>query len=154
MSGNASRWLKGRTPLAAPDELSEIPTMHPFIETLSLAGGFAAALVAAIVLLTLFYRGLAWLSRDTKPSTLAVRGVLQPGTLATVHLVWGTIFENVHVIGFTGQESIKTHLPMDLQGMVILEDASKVRTLIRAKDIRMIVVSSPAEPSGSAEPNS
>lgn len=125
--------------------------MHPFIETLSLAGGFAAALVAAIVLLTLFYRGLAWLSRDTKPTTLAVRGVLQPGTLATVHLVGGTIFEQVQVIGFTGPESFKTHLPMDLQGMVILEDASKVRTLIRAKDIRMIVVTAPAVPSESVE---
>jgi hypothetical protein len=35
---------------------------------------------------------------------------------------------------------MKTHLPWELNGMVILEDETKTRFLVRAKDIKMIIV--------------
>ena len=115
--------------------------MHPFEETISIAGGVAAVIVAAIVVLTLFYRGLAWLSgAGAKPETIAVRGVLKKNTFATVHLAGGQTFEKVRFIGFTNSETLKTHLPYELNGMVILEDEGKTRYLVRAKNIRMIVV--------------
>jgi hypothetical protein len=44
---------------------------------------------------------------------------------------------------------MKTHLPWELDGMVILEDESQARFLVRAKDIKMIVI--PSE--GAAELN-
>ena len=61
--------------------------MHPFVETVSIAGGIVAAGVAAIIVLTLFYKGVAWVSGGAKPDTISVRGVLKRNTLATVHVV-------------------------------------------------------------------
>lgn len=115
--------------------------MHPFIETVSYAGAVAAVIVASIIVLTLFFRGLAWLSRvGGKPETLSVRGVLKKNTLATVHLSSGEVFERVRLIGYTDPGTIKTHLPYELNGMVILEEENGTRFLVRAKQIRMIVI--------------
>ena len=41
--------------------------MHPFVETISIAGGIAVAIVGAVVLLTLFYRGLSWIVGGRAP---------------------------------------------------------------------------------------
>lgn len=114
--------------------------MHPFIETISIAGGIGAAIVAAVILLTLFYRGMSWIAGGEKPDTLAVRGVLKKNTLATVHVAGHKPFERVRFIGFTNSQTMKTHLSWELNGMVILEDESKTRFFVRAKDIKMIIV--------------
>lgn len=115
--------------------------MHPFVETISIAGAVVAVIVAAIVVLTLFFRGLSWISSaGSVPDTIAVRGVLKKDTLATVHLSGGELFERVRFIGFTNTETMKTRLPYELNGMVILEDEKKQRYLVRAKNIRMIIV--------------
>ena len=114
--------------------------MHPFIETISIAGGIGAAIVAAVIMLTLFYRGMSWITGGEKPDTLAVRGVLKKNTLATVHVAGNKPFERVRFIGFTNSQTMKTHLPWELNGMVILEDETKTRFLVRAKDIKMIIV--------------
>jgi len=114
--------------------------MHPFVETISIAGGIVAAIVAAVVLRTLFYRGLSWITGGEKPDTIAVRGVLKKDTLATVHVAGHAPFERVRFIGFTNSQTMKTHLPWELTGMVILEDKTKTRYLVRAKDIKMIIV--------------
>lgn len=114
--------------------------MHPFIETISIAGGIGAAIVAAVILLTLFYRGMSWITGGEKPDTIAVRGVLKKNTLATVHVAGRKPFERVRFIGFTNSQTMKTHLPWELNGMVILEDETKTRFLVRAKDIKMIIV--------------
>ncbi len=114
--------------------------MHPFVETISIAGGIAAAIVCAIVLVTLFYRGLSWITGGRKPDTFAVRGVLKKDTLATVYVAGRKPFERVRFIGFTNSQTMKTNLPWELNGMVIFEDEAKTRFLVRAKDIKMIVV--------------
>lgn len=115
--------------------------MHTFVETLGGVGAVVIAIVAGVIVLTLFYRGLSWLSGEgSKPETIAVRGVLKRDTLATVHLSGGQKFERVRFIGFTNSETMKTHLPFELNGMVILEDEQKQRYLVRAKNIQMIVV--------------
>jgi len=115
--------------------------MHPFVETISVAGAIVAVIVAAIVVLTLFFRGMSWISgAGSKPETVAIRGVLKKDTFATVHLTGGETFECVRFIGFTSSETLKTHLPHELNGMVILEDEGKTRFLVRAKSIRLIVV--------------
>ncbi len=128
--------------------------MHPFVETISVAGGVAAAIVAAIVVLTVFYKGLAWVTGVAKTDALAVRGVLKKNTLATVHVAGHEPFERVRFIGFTNSQTMKTHLPFDLNGMVILEDEEQTRYLVRAKDIKMIVVPSDGKnfPSGESKP--
>jgi hypothetical protein len=115
--------------------------MNPFVETISIAGGLGLVLVAVIVVLTLFYRLMGKLSRtDSKPDTLAIRGVLKPNTIVTVHLLDQEIFERVRFVGFTRTEGRKVHWPFELSGMVILEDEQKQRYLVRAKDIRKIVI--------------
>ena len=115
--------------------------MQLFIDTLSSVGGVVTAMVGGVVVLTLFYRGLAWLSADgEKPNTIALRGVLKRDTLATVHLAGGQKFERVRFVGFTNSEALKTHLPFELNGMVILEDEEKQRYLVRARNIHMIVI--------------
>ena len=105
--------------------------MQLFVDTLSSVGGVVTAIVGGVVVLTLFYRGLAWLSADgEKPNTIALRGVLKRDTLATVHLAGGQKFERVRFVGFTNSEALKTHLPFELNGMVILEDEQKQRYLV------------------------
>ena len=49
-------------------------------------------------------------------------------------------------IGFTNTETMKAHLPFELNGMVILEDEQKTRFPVRAKNIKMIVVAAEADP--------
>lgn len=121
--------------------------MHPFVETISVAGGIVAALAGAIVFLTLFFRGVRWISGGARPDKIAVRGILKKNTLATVHVAGSQPFERVRFLGFTSSQGMKTQLPWELNGMVILEDQSKTRFFVRAKDIRMIVVPPEDEPS-------
>ncbi len=122
--------------------------MHPFEETISVAGGIAAAGVLAIIVLTLFYRTLSWLSgAGSKPETVAVRGVLKKNTFATVHLAGGDTFDRVRLVGFTNSQTLKTHLPHELNSMVILEDEQGQRYLVRARDVRRIVIAPEAETS-------
>jgi hypothetical protein len=91
--------------------------------------------------LALFFQVMGWIAnRGARPETMAVRGVLKKGTWATVHMSGAETFERVRFVGFTNTESIKTHLPYDLNGMVILEDEAGRRFLVRAKAIRMIVI--------------
>jgi hypothetical protein len=115
--------------------------MHPFELAISVAGAIIPLVVLAIVVLTLFFRGLAWVTGSgVKPETFAVRGVLTKQTWATVHFVGGEVYERVRFIGYTQAENLKTYLPYELNGMVILEDEAGVRFLVRAKNIKMIVV--------------
>ena len=82
---------------------------------------------------------MSWFG-TAKPETMVIRGVLKNDTWATVHISGAETFEKVRFIGFTNTESIKTHLPYELNGMVILEDEQGKRILVRAKAIRMIVI--------------
>lgn len=111
------------------------------IETFSTFGVGIVCVVLGIIALAMFFTALNWLSRSgAKPESMAVRGVLKNDTWVTVHTQTGETFERVRFIGFTNTESLKNHLPYDLNGMVILEDPEKKRVLVRAKAIRMIVI--------------
>jgi hypothetical protein len=115
--------------------------MHSFVETISVVGAIAIVIVGTIFALTLFFKAIAWLSaKGTTSETIAVRGVLAETTFATVQLASGQTFDRVRFLGFTNSESVKTHIPYELNGMVILEDEKQQRYLVRARDIRMIVV--------------
>jgi len=115
--------------------------MHTFVETVSVTGAVAVAIVGTIMTLSLFYKALAWLSSTgAKPERLAVRGILQKDTLTTVHLSDRQTFERVRLVGFTNSESVKYRLPLELNEMVILSDEKETRFLVRASDIKMIVV--------------
>lgn len=115
--------------------------MNQFIETLGMTSGILLAFVVAIMILTLFYKGLAWLSgTGAAPESLAVRGVLKKDTWATVLLSGGQTFDRVRFLGYTDATVSKAHLPFDLSGMVILEDEQQKRYLIRAKSIHMITI--------------
>lgn len=111
------------------------------IETLSTVGVSVLCIVLGIMLVSIFF-WLASLIKGTgkEPDTIAVRGVLTKSTWATVHLVGSEVFEQVKFIGFTNSDSFKTHLPYELNGMVILQDQEGRQFLVRAKSIRMIVV--------------
>ena len=50
-------------------------------------------------------------------------------------------------VGFTNSQTLKTHLPHELNGMIILEDEQKQRYLVRARDVRKIVIAPEAEAS-------
>ncbi len=120
--------------------------MNTFLETLSLVGAIAIVLLGTVMVLTLFFRTLSWISgAGSKPETMAIRGVLKKNTYAKVHLTSGETFDRVRFVGFTNIQTLKTHLPYELNGMVILEDEQKQRTLVRAKNIRMIVVAADAD---------
>src|SRR5882762_697306 len=118
---------------------------HSAIETLSTFGVGVLCAVLGIIVLAGFFTALSWLSTSgAKPETVAVRGVLKKDTMATVHMQGSEIFERVRFVGFTSTDSIKTHLPHDLSGMVILQNEEGTRFLVRAKAIRMIVIAAAA----------
>lgn len=113
------------------------------IDTFSTFGVGVLCLTLAIMALTLFFNALSWLwNRGGKPEALAVRGVLKKDTWATVHMTRAETFKHVRFVGFTNAESMKGRLPYELNGMVILEDPEGTRFLVRAKDVRMIVIAS------------
>lgn len=122
------------------------------IETFSSFGIGVLCLALGIMALAVFFTMLSWLgNRGAKPETMAVRGVLKKDTWATVHMSGAETFERVRFVGFTNTESIKTHLPYDLNGMVILEDQEGRRFLVRAKAIRMIVIAPAAAEQGGSK---
>lgn len=111
------------------------------IETLSTLGVGVLCVVLGIMALAVFFTLLSRINNaGAKPETISVRGVLKKHTWATVHLAGSETFERVRFVGFTNTESMKTHLPYELNGMVILEDEQRRRFLVRAKAIRMIVI--------------
>ena len=115
--------------------------LHPFVEALSVVGGIVIPIVAGIVVLSLYFRVQRRLSGENiNPETLSIRGVLSKKTFAAVHLVGGQTFDRVRLVGFISSQGAKSHLPYELHGMVILEDEQNQRYVVRAKDIKMIVV--------------
>ncbi|ELP34619.1 hypothetical protein [Rhodopirellula baltica] len=111
------------------------------IEMFSTLGVGVLCIVLGVMALAIFFTVLSRItSGDTKPDTMSVRGVLKKNTWATVHMTGSETFDRVRFIGFTNTDSMKTHLPYELNGMVILEDEERRRFMVRAKAIRMIVV--------------
>lgn len=116
---------------------------HTAIEMFSSVGVVVLCIVVGIMALAIFFSVLSRLNNaGAKPETMSVRGVLKKDTWAKVYMSGAETFERVRFIGFTNTESMKTHLPYELNGMVILEDEKGNRFLVRAKAIRMIVVES------------
>ncbi|MBX9579857.1 MAG: hypothetical protein K2X87_06070 [Gemmataceae bacterium] len=116
--------------------------VHPFELAVSIVG----AVVIGIVALATFFYVVSWLTGDSEARArrVGIKRVLNDRTIATVHLVSGTVFENVRFVGYTSSDSIKGGLPYELHGMVILEHPDGRRTLIQAKLVRMIEVPAPA----------
>ena len=113
------------------------------IETFSIFGVIVLCSVLGVMTLSTFYRIMAWLGSDGRaPEPVALRGVLNENTLATVHMNGAERFENVRIVGFTNEMGYKTRqpLPYDLGSLVILEDKAGKRFLVRAKAIRMIEI--------------
>ena len=111
------------------------------IEMFSTFGVAILCITLGIMALALFFKLLARVSSNsTKPDTIAVRGILKKDTWATVHMAGSEKFDRVRFVGFTNTDSMKTHLPYELNGMVILEDETKRQYMVRAKSIRMIVI--------------
>ena len=112
--------------------------MNTFVETISILGPF----VGAIMVLTVFFRLLGWVSGRSAASVtrIAFKGILDERTRATVHLSNGTSFKGARFVGFTDSGSIKGAFPYQLQGMVVLELPDGGRVLVLAKLIRMIEV--------------
>lgn len=111
------------------------------IEMFSSIGVAVLCIVLGIMALKVFFTLFdRFNTGGAKPETVAVRGILKKDTWAKVHMSGGETFERVRFLGFTSSESIKAHIPYQLDGMVILEDERGCRFLVRAKAIRMIVV--------------
>lgn len=111
------------------------------IETFSTFGVGILCIALGIMTLAIFFNLLSWFSsRTAEPETVAIRGILTKSTWASVHMIGSETFERVRFVGFTNSESLKNHLPYELNGMVILEDAQQRRFMVRAKAIRMIVI--------------
>ncbi len=83
------------------------------IQTFSTFGVGVLCAVLGIVTLTVFFTALSRLG-SAKPETITVRGILKKDTWATVHMTGAETFERVRFVGFTSTESLKTHLPYDL----------------------------------------
>jgi hypothetical protein len=121
------------------------------IEMLSTFGVGVLCVVLGTMVLVVFFVALSRITSGRgRPDTMSVRGVLKKDTWARVYLSGSETFERVRFIGFTDAESMKTHIPYELNGMVILEDERGCRFLVRAKAIRMIVVEPEGNDNGAA----
>lgn len=109
--------------------------MHPFEQTISVVG----PIVGAIIVLVLFAKLMSWLG-SKGPKRLAFKGILDEDTPATVHLTNGSTFENVRLVGFTDASHQKGAFPYELHNLLILQHPDGKRTLIPAKNVRMIEV--------------
>ena len=105
--------------------------MHPLEATLSVVG----PIVGAIIVLTLFFKLMAIWNGASKAKTrrFGFEGILDSKTRVNVHLVNGGTHENVRFAGFTDAEHTQGVFPLELRAMVILEEDSGRRVLIRSK---------------------
>lgn len=112
--------------------------MHPFEQTV----GVVVPVVAAVMVLTVFFNFMGWVSRRFagSPTRITFRGILDDETRAAVHLSNGTSFEDARFVGFTDADSFKGLFPFELRGMVILELPDGRRVIVQARLIRMIEV--------------
>jgi len=116
--------------------------MHPFEQTVSVVVPIVGAIVAAIVVLTLFFKLLNWGRRGAAFETtrFAVTGVFDGKTPSTVHLSNGSTIEDVRILGFTDSSSAKTAFPYELGHTMVLRHPDGRHTLVQAKTIRRIEV--------------
>lgn len=115
--------------------------MNPFIETISVAGALALAVIGTVIVLTLFYRALNWLSGDSlKAENLSVHGVFKKDTLVTVELSGKEVYERVYFRGYLKSGATKNYIPWELNEMIVLEDEQRQKIMIRAKHIRKIII--------------
>lgn len=111
------------------------------IEMFSTLGVGVLCIVMGVMVLAVFFTLLSRISSaGQQAETISIRGVLTKSTWATVHMAGSQTFDRVRFVGFTNTDSLKTHLPYELNGMVILEDEQRRQFIVRAKSIRMIVV--------------
>jgi len=118
--------------------------MNPFLQTFSLFGGAVAAICCGMILSTLFFKVMSWLSRTTtSPESVEIQGVITNKTWCSITLNSGQKYENVRVIGMTKSQSGSSDLPLELDRMLILEDAQQQRYLIRAKNVLAVAIPAP-----------
>jgi hypothetical protein len=112
------------------------------MNTLEQAVSIVGAIVGGIIVLTIFFKVMGWLSDRANLKLMRIRfqGVLDENTRATVHLTSGASLENVRLAGFTEPGAVKGPFPFELRGMVILEHADGRRIMLSPKLIRMIEV--------------
>ena len=110
--------------------------MHPFEQAVSIIG----TIVLAIMVLTIFYRLLGWMSgdRDAKAMKMKLRGILDDKTPVTIQMNRGSSLTDVRVVGFTNAMDFKGAFPHELGGMIILARPDGSRMLIRANQVRVI----------------
>lgn len=120
--------------------------MQLFLDTISLVGGFAVVIVAAFIVIALFVCMLMWFgNKKSNSKSISIDSVLDNEQLVSVYLKGNSPLKDVRFVGITDAESVTTRLPGQLGGMIVLEDEQKRSYLVRANDIRMIVVASANE---------
>src|SRR5207244_1311869 len=96
-------------------------------QTISVVG----PIVAAIIVLSIFFKLLGWISRRSADSIrrIAFEGILDDKTPATVHLTTGATLVQVRFIGVIDSGSFKGPVPYKLRGMMIFEHSDGRRTI-------------------------
>src|SRR6266446_9742887 len=102
--------------------------------------GFVAACVVGVIVLAVFFQGLAMLNRRFGPSAeIKFREVLKRDTWLNVHLAGGKVLERVQFLGFTDSHSVKGgNVPYHLANMMILRTCAGRRVLLRADSVKML----------------
>jgi hypothetical protein len=101
--------------------------------------GVVAALCAGIIVLALFFTGLNAFNRATRGfGVLKLKGFISDGRLINVYLNGGRSVLGVRFVGFTDRGAGKGGVPYQMSGMVVLENTTGGRILIRADAVRMI----------------
>lgn len=112
------------------------------IDMFSTIGVAILCIVLGIMSLGIFFTQLSRISRaDAHVSALTLVGVLNKDDWVTVHMAYAAVFEHVRIVGYATSDSM---LPYELNGLMVLENAAGVRSIVRAKSVRMIVVEPPS----------
>jgi hypothetical protein len=101
--------------------------------------GFVGAIVLGIVILAIFFKAVGLLqTKMGAPAIVKMKGFLKDAAWINVHLAGGKLLERVKFVGFTGQSSVKGHIPYQFSNMVVLETSAGKRILIRSDAVKMI----------------
>ena len=110
-------------------------------DMVSVTGGLGTGIALTIIVVTLFIRGITWLTSGRKREAHhAIADELGIGSLATVHLSDQSVLEQVRFQGFATLQSTELPFPFEWDGVMILESNDGTKTLLNPKMITRLVI--------------
>lgn len=118
--------------------------MQVFYDTL----GFVGAVTIAIIVLVLFFKGIAAVGGLRRGKVRMVEGLLSPDRAVDVTLTNGRVIAGVQFIGVSDASGMKDGMPYQLSQLLVFQRSDGSRVYVRPDSIRLIEEVSGNTPQG------